>query len=126
MDDQIEEGVKTTDELAEEDLIRRLKLIEKLDGKSDIKHRSMTIARNVLHEDLGHFGEPESSYHLDEKTRDRLIAHARQDAANSMCLIGDLLENIQTLEGRVRWITTTVVINLVLTIILVVGFMESM
>ncbi len=39
-------------------------------------------ARNVLQEDLGMFDDSVChDYGLDETTRDRLIAHARQDAA---------------------------------------------
>lgn len=41
-----------------------------------------TRARNVLHDDLGHFDDnSKTEYHLDRFARDRLLAHSRQDAA---------------------------------------------
>lgn len=40
------------------------------------------ISQNILHDDLGRFSDSTSyDYELDDTTRDRLIAHARQDAA---------------------------------------------
>lgn len=39
-------------------------------------------ARNVLHDDLGYFDDSgKVDYDLDQPTRDRLLAHARQDVA---------------------------------------------
>ena len=40
------------------------------------------MARNILRDDLGEFEDSTGfTYDVDEPTRDRLIAHARQDAA---------------------------------------------
>ncbi|WP_108462257.1 hypothetical protein [Devosia naphthalenivorans] len=41
-------------------------------------------ARNVLHEDLGYFRSKSADYSLDQDTRDKLLAHARQDAAHAV------------------------------------------
>lgn len=129
MDDQIEEGKKTSSEVAEDDLRTTFRTIDiigrHMPGENTDHQKANAVARNILHEDLGYFGEPESSYRLDEKTRDRLIAHARQDASNSMTLIMDLSNHIQTIENKTRWIRWMVAINLVLTIILVGDFMEA-
>ena len=43
-------------------------------------HNNDSLGRNILKTDLGDFG-PETNYALDEETRDRLIAHSRQDIA---------------------------------------------
>lgn len=41
-------------------------------------------ARNVLHEELGYFGEYERpAYGLDAKTTEIMLVHARQDAAHA-------------------------------------------
>jgi len=42
------------------------------------------IARNVLHEEIGLYADAQPTYHLDQETRDRLLAHARQDAAHAL------------------------------------------
>ena len=42
------------------------------------------LARHVLHEDLGHYDIPRATYNLNDKTRDILLAHARQDAAHAV------------------------------------------
>ena len=41
-------------------------------------------ARNVLHEDLGYYRSKTTDYLLDEGVRDKLLAHARQDAAHAV------------------------------------------
>ncbi|WP_110804600.1 hypothetical protein [Rhodobacter viridis] len=46
-----------------------------------------TLGRNVLHEELGRFGSWDGAiYDLDDETRDRLLAHARQDSASAYSL----------------------------------------
>ena len=73
------EGVSTED-LAEKDLRGRLHIIRQIDPNDKVGANHAT-ARNVLHEELGQFGTPSASYALDDRTRDILLAHARQDAA---------------------------------------------
>lgn len=47
--------------------------------------RNAATARNVLHEELGFFGEWDGAkYDLDDQVRDRLLAHTRQDAAHAV------------------------------------------
>lgn len=56
----------------------------KVMGQSGEIVRSEVIARAMLDQDLGyHSDSPRHDYGLDDTTRDRLIAHARQDAANA-------------------------------------------
>jgi hypothetical protein len=48
---------------------------------------NFALGRNVLREELGEFGDWEgASYALDQATRDRLLAHAREDAAASAAM----------------------------------------
>lgn len=45
------------------------------------------IGRNILHHELGDFGTWDGPrYSLDNETRDRLLAHARQDTAAALIL----------------------------------------
>ncbi len=56
------------------------KLLKQSDESMDAE-----FARLILHEDLGYLKKTwPTSYSLDEETRDRLIAHARQDAAHAV------------------------------------------
>lgn len=46
------------------------------------------LGRNILQHELGDFGEWDGlQYKLDDETRDRLLAHARQDAAAALLLV---------------------------------------
>jgi hypothetical protein len=57
------------------------------------------VARNILNEDLGNFsGSYLTNYALDDETRDRLIAHARQDAAHAVVLCSRLSRELRVLK----------------------------
>lgn len=46
------------------------------------------LSQNILQHELGDFGEWDGpQYKLDDETRDRLLAHARQDAAAALLLV---------------------------------------
>jgi len=103
--------VKTTSEIAEEALLATSKAqlaMEKSIGikpgsAESIKKNANLIARNVMQEDTGVFGGPvDISYDFDDATRDRLIAHTRQDAANAMILGSDAIDGIEKLQKSVR------------------------
>lgn len=59
--------------------------VDKSSGGDPADHemtKSSMIARNVLREELGEFGPWNGAgYSFDQPTRDRLLAHGRQDAA---------------------------------------------
>ncbi|GLK76718.1 hypothetical protein GCM10008171_19720 [Methylopila jiangsuensis] len=66
------------------DAIRHDLNARKAMGESGEIVRSEVIARAMLDQDLGYHSDSlRHDYGLDEATRDRLIAHARQDAANA-------------------------------------------
>jgi len=60
------------------------------------------IAQNVLQEDLGLHADPPRYYDLDQETRDRLLAHARQDAAHALINTGDILKQLAIITRRSR------------------------
>ncbi|CCV06714.1 conserved hypothetical protein [Mesorhizobium metallidurans STM 2683] len=62
-------------------------------------NRNSMVARNILHEELGYFSDVQTSYSLDEETRDRLIAHGRQDAAHALTNTIALMES----QASRRW-----------------------
>jgi len=67
--------------------------------KADLSVAHM-IARTILHEDLGHFceeGDRPTLYTLDDDTKDRLLAHARQDSAHAVILATDAVKRASTL-----------------------------
>jgi hypothetical protein len=62
-------------------------------------------AKSVLHTDLGHHSDDLRIYHLDVDTRDRLIAHARQDAAQAVCHASTLMDEVRHLKRRMNLIS---------------------
>lgn len=59
-------------------------------------------ARFILHDDLGQVaGSHLHDYRLTDEVRDRLIAHARQDAAHAVIFAGQTYRTAK----RVQWIT---------------------
>jgi hypothetical protein len=78
-------------------------------------------AENVLHTDLGYFSDgAEIDYNLDEPTRDRLIAHGRQDAAHAVLIASDTSNEIAKLQRQLRNTQIAVIIFGVMTVILLV------
>jgi hypothetical protein len=71
-------------------------------GPKDASFLNSVIARNVLDEDLGRFDSTLHMYRLDDDTRDRLIVHARQDAAHAVINTATLLQEVKSLRRGVR------------------------
>lgn len=83
-------------------------------GRSKREDYEASFARNILHEDLGYIGDDtQTCYHLDEDTRDRLIAHARQDAALACVSITGIRKEIRTLK-LLLWLVVAIGIGLLL------------
>jgi hypothetical protein len=84
-DDDRPVRIETTDERAEKALRAQLasddSIKDAAQSERDRVFRNHLTARNILHEELGHFGPPEWDYALDDGTRDTLLAHSRQDAS---------------------------------------------
>lgn len=88
-----------TKENGEEDLRRRLHTAREIHGPNEDWDRvaNQIVAQNVLHSDLGYHSDYLPTYALDNATRDRLLAHARQDAAH-------VVSNTISLMREVRWL----------------------
>lgn len=87
-----------------------------------IVQESALLGRNVLKEELGAFSDPLKGappYHLNEETRDRLLAHSRQDVASVYGLCAGLIdlakEQQRALNMMKIWLS-------LLTVLLVIEF----
>lgn len=98
-----------------EDHLRQQLAFAKDMGARDGSILNSIVAKNVLHEDLGRFDSFLPRYNLDEDTRDRLIVHARQDAAHAVINTAALLDQLGTL-----WRTLRLILSLVLVLIFMV------
>jgi hypothetical protein len=87
------EEVETADEH-----LKMLLAMSKDMGWKDANALNRVVARNVLHEDLGRFKGRLHAYHLNDDVRDRLLAHARQDAAHALCNTSSLLDQVKALR----------------------------
>jgi hypothetical protein len=68
-------------------------------GRKGPTWEAQALSRCTLHEDLGYYSDSTNSdYGLDEATRDRLIAHARQDAAHAVAASKYILDRLSTLR----------------------------
>jgi hypothetical protein len=110
-----------TDDRASDALRREERIhleLEKVTGaKRSVLERANVAARNILREDIGYFGTPDANYKLDEPTRDRLLAHARQDAALAALAVVELEKAIADSYSRCakrHWISTAVIVVSVL------------
>ena len=70
------------DQSAEDALRKQIRIMRQMGAGQDAIDAK--TAQNVLHEDLGYFDSKSAAYDLDPPTRDKLLAHARQDAANAV------------------------------------------
>lgn len=74
--------------------------IVRIEGRNQAAIDAVT-AKNILHEELGRFTDEQPVYFLDEETRDRLLAHARQDAAHAVLSIGTANRRLVALEKQI-------------------------
>ena len=88
---------------ASEDLRARLGTIRAIQC-DDLAAIDAATARNILHEELGYFSDPQTGYNLDESTRNRLMAHTRQDAAHAVLSLATLTLDVRKVGRDVRTI----------------------
>ena len=114
-----------TSKNAEDDLKSKLDAYslvnDQLRGDPSLLGRPNIYARNILHEELGYFGPVETRYRLDTETRDRLIAHARQDAALASFAVSELEERVKREAFKTRVYVTILAVALAI----VVGFLAA-
>ena len=122
----------TSSDVAEEFIragLRARELMDREAGTSIIRQandRGELISRATLKHELGDFGDWDGeSYTLDTLTRDRLIAHARQDAALACHLASEAVKHAATAaqrSGQIRLISAaTLLVSIVILVAVVTG-----
>jgi hypothetical protein len=61
-------------------------------GISGEHSANLLVAKNVTDEEMGRYGENPLEYALQQKTKDTLLAHGRQDAAHALCNTKSILD----------------------------------
>jgi hypothetical protein len=84
-------------------------------GKWSPENYEASFGRNILHEDLDYIGDgsPKTVYSLDDDTRDRLIAHCRQDVAMSYAAISNLRKEMRNLRFQLS-LSVLVIVGLLI------------
>jgi hypothetical protein len=88
-----EDNELSTEERAEQDYQRKAKTHQIIDealggdGWHAESGSNEALGQNILREEIGYFGPWEGpKYSLDQETRDRLLAHGRQDVASTFAM----------------------------------------
>lgn len=71
-------------------------------GSNLTKQYNHIIACNVLDAELGKYADQQPIYSLDQDTQDRLLVHARQDAAEALCHANCLMDEVHKLKTELR------------------------
>src|ERR1700733_4054595 len=68
------------------------------------KPTNQITANNVLKSELGEFADRDAlpTYRLDQGTRDRLLAHGREDAAHILLYVISLTDEIHQLKSALK------------------------
>jgi len=77
-------------------------------GSNWDKQANHIIARNILDAELGRYADELPVYHFDQETRDRLLVHARQDAAEALCNTTSLMNDVHQLKSALRELRFTI------------------
>jgi hypothetical protein len=76
--------------------------------------KDQRLAQNILDADLGHFSDRPPDCVLDQAVRDRLLAHARRDAAHALINTVRLISNVKELKLLIMMTWLTLGISLVI------------
>jgi hypothetical protein len=96
----IMEGKQTSQQALEMALKAHREL--SLPGSNWTKQANHIIARNVLDAELERYADEPPIYRLDQETRDRLLVHARQDAAEALLQARSLVDEVHRLKSVLR------------------------
>jgi hypothetical protein len=99
---------RTSDEALQVALEAQRKIFVR--GSNWDKQANHIVARNVLDSELGKFSDYLPVYTLDQQTRDRLLVHGRQDAAEALCHARSLMDEMHQLKRTLRGLNFSIVI----------------
>lgn len=88
--------------------------------------KNAALGQNILRQELGHFGEWDGArYQLDQETRDRLLAHSRQDIASTYGMAVSALkaaDNARRIATRACLYTfLTLLVSIAVLIVVILG-----
>jgi hypothetical protein len=63
---------------------------------------NLVVAKNVVDEEMGRYGDHLLDYQLQQKTKDTLLAHGRQDVAHALCNTKSLLDHSAKISSQLR------------------------
>ena len=110
---------RTQAELAYASGIKTNKLAFKNDEKGRELADAQLLGRNVLHEEIGILAGEARIYDFDAATRDRLLAHSRQDVAMQCGLLVPMHTQVHELKRQVKHLKRLVLLILVILVYLV-------
>lgn len=96
------------DHTADEELKAALNAIKLIPASKRQKKKLVwsALSKNVLHDDLGYYSDSADTnaiYNLSDETRDRLIAHSRQDAAMVFDACTDIYDHAKSANIYSQW-----------------------
>ena len=97
----------TSGQTAEEHLRLKIRAMREIGATQD--DIDAATAQSVLHEDLGYFASKSAEYNLDQGTRDKLLSHARQDAAHAVYAASSTARELRRLRVLVSVLTFAIV-----------------
>jgi hypothetical protein len=114
----------TAEEAYESDLKMMLEVMHYSEDRQNAADK--LLAENILERELGEYSNFQPEYMLDEVTRDRLIAHTRQDAANALIVALRLSDEMKALSGgmevlaKLIWTTRAILIAFFIVFVFVI------
>ena len=106
-------------ESAAEHLKMRLAMSRDI-GIKDPNSLNAIVARNILHDELGRFRGGQRNYSLDPETGNRLLVHARQDAAHALLNTSSVLDQIRILRRLVIVLSFIVAFSAICMVVLLI------
>jgi hypothetical protein len=71
-------------------------------GSTSEHQANYLIAKNVADEEMGRYGEHPLEYFLQQKTKDTLLAHGRQDAAHALCNTKSIIDQNARISSQLE------------------------
>jgi hypothetical protein len=68
------------------------------------------IAKNVTDEEMGRYGDHPLEYSLQQRTKDTLLSHGRQDAAHALCNTKSILDQNARISSQLRTLNFLVLV----------------
>ena len=116
-------------EEAEKDFQQRTRIHQSVDqavggnGWIAEDRNNTSLGQNILREEIGYFGTWDGArYNLDQETRDRLLAHIRQDVASSFAMARSAFREAH----QARRVAVRAVLFLILSIVLNIAILATL